>query len=89
MNVTGVRQESSGSLGGGSLCGVPSGASEFPPSSVSQKKTWWQVPTETEKQLQLMENSPCGSARSPHQGGAKPSLNHWLAHSFLLLAMTF
>lgn len=59
MNVTGVRQDPSGSLGGGSLSGVPSGASEFPPSSVSQKKTLWQVPTETEKQLQLLENSPC------------------------------
>lgn len=86
-----VRQDSSGSLGGGggSLCGVPSGASASPPGSVSQKKTWWWVPTETEKQLQLIENSLCGSTQSPHPGGANPSCNHWLAHNFFLLTMTF
>lgn len=88
-NVTCVRQDTSGSLSGGSLCGVSSGASEFPAGSVSQTKTLWWVPTDTEKQLQLMENYLCGSAQSPYQGGAKPSCNHWLTHNFLLLAMTF
>lgn len=38
------------------LPGVPSGASEFPPGSESQKKTWWWVPAAAEKHLQLMEN---------------------------------
>lgn len=87
-NVTCARQDSSGSLGGG-----PPWSSLW---SIWVSSRFWVSEEDVVVGASCGRRAPtangeylCGSAQTPHQGGAKPSCNHWLAHNFLLLAMTF